>query len=94
MLLQSVLRTRLSHVGALGLMHWLGVGWEWDHSYSHPSSEQVLTYQGLAGGTGHECTPLLVDLIEWGKGLHRKLLRSAPGWDTGLKGEPIREAGL
>lgn len=28
--LQSVLRTRLSHVGALGLMHWLGVGWEWD----------------------------------------------------------------
>lgn len=89
---RSVLRARLSHTGALGLMYWLGVGWEWNHSHSHPSSKQVLTFQGLTGGTGHECPPP-IDLIEWGKGLRRKL-RSAPGWDTGLKCEPIREAEL
>lgn len=35
----------------------------------------------------------LVDLIECGKGLRRKL-RSAHGWETGLKCEPIREAEL
>lgn len=42
----SVLRTRLSHMGGFGLDALAEVG---DHSHSHPSPEQVLTFRGLTG---------------------------------------------